>query len=244
MEHVLAGIALLVLAEVVEGDGDACVEEGELTHAVREDIVFVGSRREDGGVGPELLARAAQVGRAHHVHARLGVALGILLAVDFAVAKDLRHHAGGECVHAAHADAVETAGHLVGAFVELTAGVEHGHDHFEGRTVFFRVHVHGNTSAVVLHYDGVVLTDSYFDVGTIASQGFVDGVVHGFVDQVVKSLFADVTDVHSGALSHGFQAFEHLDVTGTVATRAVLLDIFHYVVLFSAFRVCKSRHFL
>ena len=149
-----------------------------------------------------------------------GFAAGVFLLVDFTVAKDLRGHVGRKCVDARYAHAVQSAGHFVGAFVELAACVQHGHDDFQGRFLFLLMEVDGDASAVVLDGDGVVGVDGYFDVVAIACHGFVDGVVHHFVDQVVQAVFTDVADIHGGTFAHGLQAFEHLDVAGRVVVLA------------------------
>ena len=207
MEYVGAGVALAVGTLVGEFDGDARVEVGQLAQTVGEDVVLVGGGGEYLCVGPELLAGAAQFGFANHLDGIERLALGIFLLVNLAIAEYLRDHASGEGVDAGHTYAVQTARYLVRTLVELTAGMKYGHDDFESRAAFFGVHVNGDASAVVLHDNGVVLTDGYFDVGTIASKGFVNGVVHGLVYQVVQTFFADIADIHGGALTHGLQAF-------------------------------------
>ncbi len=56
------------------------------------------------------------------------------------------------------------------------------------------------------------------DVVAVAGQGFVDGVVHHFEDQVVQArAIGGVADVHAGALAHGLQAFEDLDRAFAIA---------------------------
>ena len=72
--------------------------------------------------------------------------------------------------------------------------------------------VDGNTAAVVLHSDGIILVDGYFDILAKASHCLVDGVIDGFVDQVMKTLLTDVANVHGGTLTHGLKAFEHLNI--------------------------------
>ena len=156
MEDFLANVAFFVGTLIGEGDGDAGIEEGEFSHAVGEDVILISSRREDGVIGPEVLPCAAEFGFTHDFHAGLWLTLGIFLTIDLSVAEDLGNHAVGKGVHAADADAVETTGDLVGAFVKLTAGVEHRHHDLQGGAVFFRVHIHGNATTIVLHNDGVV----------------------------------------------------------------------------------------
>ena len=121
---------------------------------------------------------------------------------------------------------MQTARHLVGAFVELTAGVQYGHHHFKGAAVLFLVHVNRDTASVILYGDGVVFVDGYFDVRAVACQCLIDGVVYGLIHEMVQTLLADVTDVHGGAFSHSLQAFQDLDVAGGVF-RPVHLSFIH-----------------
>jgi hypothetical protein len=76
------------------------------------------------------------------------------------------------------------------------------------------VEVNRNTTSVVLYGDRVVFVDGYFNVVAIAGESFVDRVVHNFINQVVKSFRTNVTNIHCGALSNGFQTFQNLDVFG------------------------------
>ena len=45
----------------------------------------------------------------------------------------------------------------------------------------------------------------------VAGQGFVDGVIDHFVDQVMQSHFAGRADIHGGPQAHRLQAFQHFD---------------------------------
>ncbi len=55
----------------------------------------------------------------------------------------------GERVDHRDADAVQAARHLVGVLVELSAGMQLGHDHFGRRDAFALVDVGGDAAAVV-----------------------------------------------------------------------------------------------
>jgi hypothetical protein len=86
---------------------------------------------EDRIVAHKGLDRAGAVGVALADHLDVGDRHAALeaLAVEFAVAHDLRLHPGAQRVDRADADAVQTAGDLVAAAAELAAGVEFGHHH-------------------------------------------------------------------------------------------------------------------
>ena len=111
---------------------------------------------------------------------------------------------------------MQTARHLVGAFVELTSGMEHSQNHLKGALMLLLVHIHGDTAAIVDHGDGVVFVDGHFDVGTEACQGLVDRVVDHLINQMVQTLYTYISDVHGRTLTHCFQPFQHLDIAGAV----------------------------
>ena len=58
--------------------------------------------------------------------------------------------------------------------------------------------------------------DRDLDLVGKAGQRFVDRVVHHFVYQVMKSQLSGGTDIHGGALAHGFHAAEYFDGIGVV----------------------------
>ena len=78
----------------------------------------------------------------------------------------------------------------------------------------FLMFVDGDTAAVVLHGDRVVLVDSHLNMCAEACHGLVDRVVYCFVNQMVQTLFADVANVHCRAFAHRFQSFQHLNIAG------------------------------
>ena len=150
---------------------------------------------------------------------RLGSAAGVLLLPGVAVAPDLQLQPLGERIDAAHAHAVQTAGDFVALGIELAAGVQLGHDHLRRRDAFFLVHVHRNAAAVVDHRDGIVDVNGDVDLGAVARQRFVHGVVDHFVDQVVQAHLAGRADVHGRPQAHRFQTFQHFDTGGIVNFR-------------------------
>ena len=59
-------------------------------------------------------------------------------------------------VHAAHANAVQTARDFVGVRIELTTGVQFGHDNLGCRDAFILVHIHRNAATVIDHGDRII----------------------------------------------------------------------------------------
>ena len=102
---------------------------------------------------------------------------------------------------------MQTAGNLVGIVVEFPAGMQNGHDDFGCGAAFFRVNVHGYSTAVVRNRDGFVRVNGYRDSIAKTRQSLVDGVVNHLKDHVVQSrAVIGVADVHSGALADRFES--------------------------------------
>ena len=89
--------------------------------------------------------------------------------------------------------------------------------------------VYRDTTAIILYGNGIVFIDGDFYMITVAGQCLVDRVVHNLVNQVVQSLFADVSDIHGGTFTYSLQTFQYLDVTGRVIVFAVYLFFFTHV---------------
>ncbi len=89
MEHLLAGLALVVGSQIGECDADAGIEIGQLAHTAGNDIPLEHGGGEYRGVRPELLSRAAFIGLSDHLDRIEGLALLVFLLVSLAVAEHL-----------------------------------------------------------------------------------------------------------------------------------------------------------
>ena len=94
--------------------------------------------------------------------------------------------------------------------------MEHSHHHFERRSSFFLVNVNRYSASVVSHCDGVIFVDRYCYIVAITGEGFIDGVIHHFVNQVMESFYTYIAYVHGGAFSYCFQSLEYLNTAGSV----------------------------
>ena len=197
-------------------DAHPAVEEGELPEALGQDVVAEVDLGKNLAIGEKGHLGAPALGLAGDGQGRGGLAPLVALVIDLAVPADLHLQVGGQGVDHRDADAVEAAGDLVGAGIELAAGVEAGHDHLHRGQVFPGVQVHGNAPAVVFHGDAVIRMDGDLDVVAMPAHGLVDGVVHHLVDQVVEAFGAGIADVHGRPFPHGLQALEDLDLVGVV----------------------------
>ena len=109
---------------VLHVDRDTRDKEGQLAHTAHDRVVleFLGGD-EDFRIRVESDLRAGALRLANDLDRLRDFAAAELHLVDFAFAADFRDEAVGECVDALRADAVETAGHLIGTLIELTTSV-------------------------------------------------------------------------------------------------------------------------
>ena len=156
MKFLAARFPALLGTFVDQSDVNAAVEKRQFAEALGEDVPDVDRVREDGAVGFERHLGAAFAGGAEIVERDGGHAALEPDRMDSAVAVDFHFHPVAEGVDARDADAVESAGYLVGVVVEFSAGVENGEHDFDGGFAFALVNVHRDAAAVIFDGDRIV----------------------------------------------------------------------------------------
>ena len=218
VENFHLGVVLFIFyTKVGQSDLDACIQIGQLAHTGSKNLVVVNGFREDRVIRPELLTCTCNIACSDFLYRIQRMSAFIFLLIDFSVTENLRSHVCGQGVHTRYTYTVQTSGYFVRSLIELTAGMQYGHDNFQGWLLLFFVKINRNTTSVILYSDGIIFVDGYFNVVAIAGECFVDRVIHNFINQVVKSFRTNVTNIHRGTLSNSFQTFQNLDVLGWIA---------------------------
>ena len=142
-----------------------------------------------------------------------GMAALVDLAIELAVARHLDFEPRRQRIDDRYADAMQAARGLVDLGVELSAGMQRGHDDLERRAVgVFRMRVDRNAAAIV--GDGEIAAGFQRDLDEIRVAG--DGLVHGVVDhlgeEVVHRLLVGAADIHARTPAHRLQPLQNLDV--------------------------------
>src|SRR5471032_1665975 len=202
----------LAAALVLEDDADTGVEEGQFTNPLGQDVpaevdVLEGQvRRLEVNLGTGGFALADDF------HRLLRNTVDVGLLPDLAAAANGQDQFLGQCVHYRNTYTVQTAGYFVGVVVELTAGVQHGHDDLGCGNAFFFVHVYRDATAVIANGDGLIRVDDDADVVAVAGESFVDRVIDHLEHHVVQTAaIVGVTNVHTGTFAYGIQAFQHFN---------------------------------
>ena len=79
------------------------------------------------------------------------------------------------------------------------------------------MYISGNTPAVVGDRDHTVLMHLNEDVFGTTGNGFVEGVVEDLDQEMVEAFFVGAADVHTGAFSDRFEAFQNGNIFGGVS---------------------------
>ena len=118
----------------------------------------------------------------------------------------------GQSVYNGRTHAVQATRDLVTFAAELAAGMQHGQADLHGRTMQLGMNAHREAPAIVPDLAGAVLVQDDLDMGAVARQRFVNGVIHDLINAVMQPAVIRGADVHAGALANSFQAFQHLNL--------------------------------
>ncbi len=222
-------------------DADAGVQERELAQAMLQRAIVEFRHGEGFGAWHEAdFSAGLAAGIAGHLQRRVGDAVRKAHFIDLALTADLQLQPDGQCVDDGDADAVQTAGDLVGILVELTAGMQLGHDDFSRRDAFTGMDIRRDAATVVGDRHRTIRIERDGDEIGIAAERFVDGVVDDFVNHVMQTgTIIRVADVHAGTLAHGIKTFQDLDAVCAILGIAVVFGygyVGHLLKSFQCFR--------
>ena len=202
---------------IEEMDDQTTVQERKLAQSGGEYVVVEIDVLEDLVAGLEGDLGAGLVRIPDRFEGSDRVSFLVQLMPDMPIAMDGQVQGFGQRIHDRDADAVQSTRNLVGVLVELTAGVQHGHDDLRCRNPLLRVDVHRDAAAVIADRHGGIRMYPHRHFGAVACQGFIDAVVDNLEHHVVQTgTVIGITDVHAGPLTDGIESFQDLDIGGIV----------------------------
>src|SRR5215510_12934766 len=204
---------------VLDGDFDSSIQKRQLAQSLRKNVKAKLGGFEDLAIGLKGDPRPALLGFSNFRQTSLRLAPLVALLINSAVALDLDFQSLRQSVNHRNTYAVQTTGNLVRSFIELTTCVELGKHNFCGGDFFRLMNVHRNSTTIVDHRDAIIDVNRDINLVAITGQSLVNGVVHTFIHEMMKSPFTGVTDVHSGALSDRFQPFQNFYVIRSIVGR-------------------------
>lgn len=191
-----------LLPLVSECDLQGAIEEGDFAQPLGEGREVEVEIIEDLAVGHEVLGGAARVAALPEIlHVTRRNSPGERLTETMPVTANFDIQPFGQSVDYADAHAVKPARYLVALAAELTAGVQLGHDDFQGGLAELRHYLYGDAATVVNYPYRAIRTDGDVDSRAKTCKRLVDGVVDDLIYQVVQSPGPRGADVHSGAFA-------------------------------------------
>ena len=214
-------VVFFTVALVAQTNGNAGVEERQLTQTFRQNFIFeLGHIGEGFEAGPETHHGAGFFSLAGNRQRSLRYTVFVDLTVNFTLALDNQLQFLRQGVYYRNTNAVQTAGHFIGVIVKFTACVQNGHDHFRRRYALFRVNTGRNAAPVILYRDRVVGVNGDDNFFTVTRERFVDSVIYHLEYHVVQTgAVIRVADIHTRALTHRIQPFQDFDTGGVIRIR-------------------------
>ena len=151
-----------------------------------------------------------------HLQGMVCLASGIFLMMDLSFPVDRYFQFFRKRIHDGCADTVQTAGYFISAAAEFSAGMQFGKYQFHGGYAFFGADARRDPASVIFHGDGIIRIDRHMNFRTVSSQGFVHGIVHDLIDQMVESSLGNASDIHARTLPYCLQAFQDLDTVRVI----------------------------
>ena len=204
------------VAFIGEDDFYAGIEECLFTKTDKKGIVFIFKGFENLSVRLEKNFGSFFVCIADDFKVTIRNAAVKTLAVDMFAVFYANFQPFGKGVNNGCAYAMKTAGNFIAAAAEFTACMENGENNGYRRDSEFCMDTYGDSSAVIGYTDEISRKEFDVDIGAVSCQCFVDGVIHYFVNKVMKTLGTGGTDIHTGSFSYCFKSFKDLDLVFVV----------------------------
>ncbi len=183
---------------------DPLIEESQLPQPLGEDIMVEFNRFKDRSIGHKRDGRSGPGADSRYLHRPLRYPAPVLLLIYLSIPANLGDQPFREGVDTAIADAVQSGcgfvSHIIPA-VELAAGMQDGHNHFQGRFSQGRVGINGNTSSVIGDRYASIGMDHHLYLGAETGYRLIYGVIDELRDEMMKPGGAGGAYEHTRAFS-------------------------------------------
>ena len=185
---IIVMVSFLVASSVVKVYFKSLCEESGLSEVICEGFARIYDGLEYFSVGLEHYKRSVVVRISHNRKGRHNLSPFVSLGIHLSVNGNLYLQPFAEGVYNRCAYAVESSGNLVAASSEFTSGMEYCENDFYRRYPFLMVYTDRYSSSVILYGNNVARKYFHIYLRTIAFQRLVNGIVHYFVNKMMKSL--------------------------------------------------------
>ena len=159
---------------------------------------------------------AAFGGRLHLFQITNGFTMFKALIITVLTVTDFNFQPFRQSIYNRSTNTVQTAGDLVSAAAEFTACMQNGKDNCYSRNAQLWLNANWNASSIILNTDNISRQKVDQNLGTVSCKNLIDRVVHDLIDQMMKTLWAGGTDIHTRTLAYCVQTFQNLNITCVV----------------------------
>ena len=116
-------------------------------------------------------------------------------------------HPNRKCIYAGNSNAVQTAGNFIRTFIKFSTSMKTSKNKFQSRNMFSRVNINRNSASIVFYANYIIFFKSNNNFIAITSHCFINRIVNGFINKMMKSFWTCRTYVHSRTFSYSFKSF-------------------------------------
>ncbi|EKD30473.1 MAG: hypothetical protein ACD_78C00047G0003 [uncultured bacterium (gcode 4)] len=202
-----------------ESQGNPLREICLLSETSQNRIIVEYNGREHGSVRPESNDSSMDIGFLTGWRSRTvwNTAL-VRLRIHLFIFMNPNLHLVGKSIYHRCSYSMETSGYLVPALrsSELSSGVKHRHNRLKSGFTRLWVDIYGNTATIIPDRYGSVRVHGNRDMFRMTRHRLIDGVINNLPNEVMKSLFVGLPDVHTGSFSYRLKTLKNLYITTIV----------------------------
>ena len=121
-----------------------------------------------------------------------------------------------ECVYTGYTNTMKTSRNLVTFTAKFSACMQLCQNDFNCTFAFFWNDASWDTTTIIDNRARAVCIDDNINLSAVASQCFINRVVHNFLNKVMESVSISRADIHARTLTNRFKPFQNLNFTGVI----------------------------
>ena len=111
---------------------------------------------------------------------------------------------------------MKSSRYTVSPAAELSAGMKNRKYNFHSRQTRLVVNPNRNSPSVIYNCDGIIFIDRHLNHIAVSGKRFVHRIVYNFINQMIQAFPRGTSDIHTRALTHCFETFQHGNTAGII----------------------------
>ena len=111
---------------------------------------------------------------------------------------------------------VKTSRYFISSTAEFSACMENRKNNFYRRYPCFMINADRNAAAIVNDRNRIILINCHMNCIAKTGQSFINGIIHYFINKMMKSSAGRTSNIHSGSFPNRFKTFQYLNLICSV----------------------------